>query len=80
VVALRDDVQEVRDERADDVEDEERRRQAPLVVRDIGKSRHTTALRRPAVFRRVSPNHQFWYPTRGQDERAKERVPIARER
>jgi hypothetical protein len=62
VVALGDEVQEVQDEREDDVEGEERHRHAPLVVQGIGKSQVTPAPRRLAVFRGVRPKREFWYP------------------
>jgi hypothetical protein len=46
VVTLGDEVQEVEEARTDDVEDEEWHRQAPLVVRSIGRGRRSTV---PAI-------------------------------
>ena len=62
VVAPGEEVQEVQDERADDVEDEEGHRQAPLAVRSVGRGQRSTS---QAVFRGVKPKREFWYPTRG---------------
>jgi len=64
VVAAREDAGEVEEERERDVEDEERHWHTPQMARRIGRGQRTTAPRRPAMFGRVRPKREFWYPTR----------------
>ena len=49
MVGTREDVEQVEEEREDDVKDQEGHQRAPLLVRGIDSGQRTTALGRPAV-------------------------------